>query len=79
MGVLLFVAKDLDHSLQIWRRLLEGNPQSATLWVNLGSCLKARGEIEEARQALQKAREIDPFSSFVRSRSEPDEKTDSPR
>lgn len=68
IGVQLYVQKDFERSIRIWKRLLETNPQSATLWVNLGSSLRAKEEKDAARDAMEKARSLDPFSSFVRSR-----------
>jgi spermidine synthase len=69
VGAWLHIRRD-PRALRVWRRLIDAFPQAATLWVNLASTLAANGRGEEARQALEKARALDPFSSFVQSQVE---------
>jgi len=70
IGVWLHAGRDYTGAVRLWRKLLAVDPQAATLWINLHASLEAQGALDEAREALAKARALDPFSSFVRSRAE---------
>ena len=44
----------------LYRRALALEPDSVTVWCNLGLCLRAAGELDAAESALRKARELAP-------------------
>ncbi len=70
IGVWLYMHQDYARSVRTLRRVSEAHPHSATLWVNLAAAHKKNGDEELARLAMEKARLLDPFSSFVREGSE---------
>ena len=48
-----------DQAVSLYRQVLADRADYADVWVNLGNCLIARGEIEEARTAFTTALELD--------------------
>ncbi len=70
IGVWLYMRQDYARSVRTLRKVSEAHPQSATLWVNLAAAHKKNGDEDLARLAMEKARLLDPFSSFVREGSE---------
>jgi tetratricopeptide (TPR) repeat protein len=49
-----------DEAAQIYRHMLEGNPNSAWTAYNLGLALEAKGDMKDAEDALLQATQIDP-------------------
>jgi tetratricopeptide (TPR) repeat protein len=47
---------DVPSALQHFRKAIEMDRDSANAWLNLGIALKLKGDVESARQALEKAR-----------------------
>jgi tetratricopeptide (TPR) repeat protein len=47
---------DVPSALQHFRKAIEMDRDSANAWLNLGIALKLKGDLDSARQALEKAR-----------------------
>jgi hypothetical protein len=53
-------AKDAEHDLRLWARIVELNPRSAPARVNLGLALERTGDASGAAAAFREAARIDP-------------------
>ena len=55
---------ELDRALALFREAVEMDRDSPSAHLNMGIALKLKGERDEARQALERARELDPHGAF---------------
>ena len=57
MGVMLANKGRLDEAMETFRRVLEANPDNATVWNDVGAQYLGFGKFEAARDAFMKAHE----------------------
>jgi predicted membrane-bound spermidine synthase len=62
----LYRVSKYEQAAQVYRRILEVHPRSATAWEGLGSALESLKEWGPAAEAYGKAYEIDPLNATVK-------------
>lgn len=60
-----FASLDLEQATGFYEQALARNPRSAAYWMDLAGAWEARGEIERAREAFDRARAAHPASGEV--------------
>lgn len=66
LGVLMFKSLQFERATEMFRRLLEAHPGSASVWNNLAIAYELWGKLEEADQAFQRSLEVDPLNEKTR-------------
>jgi len=74
IGQELYRTSKYDQAVEVYRRILEVHPRSATVWEGLGSALECLKKWDEAGEAYGKAFEIDPLNATVKKSREKFEK-----
>lgn len=65
LGVLYAKKRDLDKAREWFTKALEREPESASLWLNLGSVELNSQNFDAAEKALLKTKELDPKNQHV--------------
>ncbi len=62
----LLLSDDVDGSLKIYRELADAGPKNARVWLRLSQVYRFKGDFAKAREAQQRAREIEPDDLQIR-------------